>query len=583
MTIMFASCKKNFSDETYTPEILVPGFPDLATSVTASVTGFVNDAAGNGLYGAYVTAGNKSATTDEYGYFKIENVSVPKNAGFVKVSKAGYFFGYKTFLSREGKANFVRLQLMEKTNTGDINSTAGGTVNTSDGAAVTLPANAVVTAAGSAPYSGTIHVAARRINSADINTAPLQLPGDGRGTDTEGRLKQLRSFGCLAVELTGDAGQLLQIAAGKQATVNIPIAATIAGSAPATTELWSFDETKGLWKQEGTAVKSGNNYTASVSHFSFWEGATGVPMVNFSVQVVDANLNPIANTAVMLTLPGQPYNAGYGTFGFTDANGFVQGPVFANSSMILDVLTPCHIAAYTQNITTGTTDLDLGTITAGMGQSSVTFTGTLKNCLGQPVTDGYIQFYDNGFYNRINVTNGTFNFATSACINGPVTFVAIDNTTHQQGIPQTLTPGVNNLGNLTACGTSTLGVINYTIDGVSYTLAEPADTLGGYFLDNGPAVWTQVLKISQSQNTNPQIAFQFDGGMAIGSAHNVYEIFSISFPGNRGTSPGLPVTITEYGNLGGFMSGSFSGTVMDFSSTPVPHTISCNFRVRRNN
>jgi hypothetical protein len=34
--------------------------------------------------------------------------------------------------------------------------------------------------------------------------------------------------------------------------------------------LWSFDEAKGLWKEEGQAIKTGSNYVGDVSHFSFW-------------------------------------------------------------------------------------------------------------------------------------------------------------------------------------------------------------------------------------------------------------------------------------------------------------------------
>jgi hypothetical protein len=579
--LVLHSCKKNFADEQYKPADN-PDTPDLAVMITTSVAGFIVDENDKPVYNAVVSAGSQSVSTDEFGYFAIKNASLSKTAGFIKVSKAGYFFGYKTFIGKEGAETFVRLKLITKANTGDADAAAGGTVTTANGATVTLPAGGVVVAAGGATYTGPVHVAIRNIDPSNINTAPMQLPGDGRGIDNTGHLKQLHSFGTLAVELTGASGELLQIATGKQATIKIPIPASIASSAPASISLWSFNEVNGLWKEESTATRSGNFYTGNVSHFSFWEGATGQQMVNFSVQVTDAALHPLANVAVVITGQGQPYNAGYGSFGFTDASGFVQGPVYANSSMVLEVMTPCNIPVYTHNFTTTGSNYDMGTITGNLGQNTATLTGTVKNCSNAPVTDGYIQTYDNGFYNRINITNGTFNFTGIFCTNGPTNVVAVDNTTHQQNVPQVinLVAGVNNLGTITACGTSTLSTITYTIDGVAQTFSDPLNPFRGYFTSN----ITQVVEVSSSQNTNPHISFQFDGGTAIGNAHGVSEIFSVSFPGGRGVAtPALPVGITEYGDVGGFISGSFSGTVLDFTPTPAPHTISCSFRIRRMN
>lgn len=579
--VVFNSCRKDRAHERYTENNL-PQKPDLSVKVTTSVAGFVMDENDNPVGRVQVVAGTKEVLTDEFGYFSISDVSLPKTAGFVKVEKTGYFTGYRTFLPQEDKESFVLIKLLPKTNFGNIDAVSGGTVNTPEGARVTLPSNGVVVASGGAAYTGTVNVAMRWIDASDRETVRLSAPGDSRGIDNEDHLKLLNSYSSIAVELTDNSGQLLQIAPGKQATISIPVPSSLSGSAPATIDLWSFDESNGLWKQESTAVKNGNSYTGNVSHFSFWDGATGVPLVQISARIVDASLQPLVNVAVVITIAGQPDNSGFGKFARTDANGFVFGSVMANTNFVLKVITPCATDAYSHNFNTANSDIDLGTFTGNMGQGLVTITGTALDCNNLPVTNGYVQTYDNGFYNRVPIVNGAFSFTGLACTNTETTFVVIDNNAYQQSTPQTinLITGANDLGVIAACGTSTIGTISFTIDGVTRNLVEPADTLAAFFI-SPQGIWTAVLKLSP--NTNPDINFQFDGGAAVGNGHKVTEIFSKEFPGGRAIAPvPLTVTITEYGSVGGFISGSFSGLVLDFPNNGV-HNMSCNFRIRRYN
>jgi hypothetical protein len=277
LSIFFCSCKKNMVDENYTP-IVNPVIPDFATKINASVNGFITDENGEAIEGAMITAGIITTTTDEYGYFKINNASFAKSAGFIQVSKAGYFTGYSSFLPVQGKLVFTRLQLIPKTNISSVDSDAGGAVSVNGGATVTLPASAVVVAATNAPYSGSINVAAHWFNPADMSATLLTMPGDLTGVDSAGHLNVLQTFGMLAVELTGNSGELLQVALGKKASLHFPLPTSLQAAAPSYIPLWYFDETKGVWKQEGHAVKNGNSYDGEVSHFSFWNCDVGLPL-----------------------------------------------------------------------------------------------------------------------------------------------------------------------------------------------------------------------------------------------------------------------------------------------------------------
>jgi hypothetical protein len=581
LTVFIAlhSCKKDQAHEQYIEN--GNGIkPDLTIKVNASVTGYVMNENDEPVANAKITAGNKETQTDEFGYFSITNTSLAEAAGLVKVQKPGYFNGYKTFLPKAGKESFVRLKLLPKNTAGTVNASSGGTVNTASGASITLPANAVVLANGGSSYSGTVNIAVQLIDASNLAAQQYIFPGDTRGMDATDHLALLKSFGTLAVELTGTSGQLLQIATGSKATITIPIPPSLSSAAPSSVPLWSFDEVNGLWKQESTAQKSGAAYTGQVSHFSFWDGAVGIPLVNLTVQIVDASLQPLSHVAVGIRYAGQPLNAGYGTFGYTDANGYATGAVPANASLTLNVLTPCETEAYSHNFSTTSSNSDLGTITGNLGQNLVTITGTAIDCNNQPLTNGYVQCFDNGFFTRIPVVNGAFSYTGAKCTNTTTHMVAIDNNLHQQSATQTvtLTTGVNNLGTITACGTSTLGTISYTYDGVTTVFNEPADTLNSYYFPQGLS--TTVLRLSTVSST-PQFSFQFNGGTAIGISHEVTEIFSAEFPGGRLVAPTpLVLNITEFGNPGSFISGSFSGPTEDLA-TGAPHTFSCNFRIRR--
>jgi hypothetical protein len=576
LLILSPSCRKDYAREQFNEDKNLIK-PDLTVKVLTDVSGFVIDENDSPVFNAVIIAGNKSAKTDEYGYFHISDASLPEIAGFIKVSKNGYFPGYRTFLAEENGETFVRIKLLPQNNPGDIDAGTGGNVEIGNGARLSLPSNAVVVASSGAAYSGVINVAAHWIDPSNIEAAQLQRPGDTRGTDDKDHLRLLNMFSTLAVELTGNTGQLLQIASGSQATITMPVPSTMLGAAPASIALWSFDETSGLWKQEGTATKNGNSYTATVSHFSFWAGAVGISLVEFSAQIVNSSLQPLANVAVGIRNAGEPFNAGYGRFGFTDANGYISGSIPADRQLILNVLTPCETEAYSHSFNSGSSDIDMGVLTGNLGQGMVTITGNAVKCNGQPVTNGYVQVYDNGFRNRINIVNGTFSFTGLVCTNVVASYVAVDADANQQSTPQTvsLVAGANNLGTITACGTSTVGSISITIDGITTVIAEPADELLTVYSDLSGG-WTTIVKIN-----TPDFNFQFSGGAATTGNHKVTEIFSQLFPTGRATaSPSLDVTMTEYGIPGGFIAGSFSGTMEDFPSGAT-HTVSCQFRTRR--
>lgn len=579
--LFFLSCQKDISDDSLFPVQVA----DLTTKVNSSVSGFVTDENDAAVLGASVTVGSSFATTDKYGFFEVRNVQVVKNAAMVTVNKPGYFKGIKTYIATENKAAFFRIKLIPKPNSGSIDGTAGGNVTLSNGLIVALPANAVVNAGSGVAYSGVVNVAAHWIDptAPDLNQT---MPGDLRGIATDGSLKTLTTYGMAAVELTGASGELLQIAPGKKATLTFTIPASIQGTAPATIPLWSFDETKGLWKQEGEATKTGNTYVGEVSHFSFWNCDVPANYVQFNCTIKNNDGIPIPYALVKLTVVGTTNHS----YGYTDSSGYVGGAVPANAQLLLEVFSnfSCSTPIYSQNFATTNINLSLGVITVNSSIATATVSGTVTDCSNNPVTSGYIVMINGYQYYRYSLSNtGTFSFSTILCNNtATVTFVAEDNVGLQQSTPvtMTLTAGANAIGNLQACGVSTQQFVTYTINGgspITYTL--PGDSITHY---GAGTTASSFISAFSPLGGNGEVNMSYTNtGIGVGTSQNLISFNTTQFPPNTQTSIPTPinVNITEYGAVGQFISGNFSGAVV--TTGPPPNTtynIVYSFRVRRN-
>ncbi len=583
-TLLFITCKKNTINE---PVPTAMEQPYLNTEVKASVSGFVTNESGAPVNAANVQYGTLTTITDQFGYFEIKDATVKKNAAFVTVNQPGYFKGIKTFITEDHKMNFCRIKLIPKTNAGTINASVGGNVALSNGINITLPSNAVVVASGSTAYNGSVNIAASWINPEASDLTEI-MPGDLRGLDSEGLLKGLTTYGMVAVELTGDAGQLLQIANGKKATITMPLSGTLSAAAPQSIPLWYFDESNGLWKQDGTANKNGNNYVGEVSHFSFWNCDLPNATVPLTFTVVDAGGNPIANTHVEIVPTTANLWAHIG--GWTDSTGYVSVLVTANTGYNLSIYGSCTSSSgtpnYSQSFSVTTTPVNLGNIVLPTSNIS-TVTGTITDCSGNPVTNGDIIVVNGYYYARYPVdNNGNYSFSIVICDGSmAVNLIAEDINNSQQNTPvaYTLVTGTNTISNIQACSINTNTFIHCTVDGITTNLAPPVDTLS--HTGNGGTAISYINGSSNTWNaTFVGLGFN-NAGIAAGSPQMLTN-FSTSAINNGLETTGFAILvhITEYGPVGEYIAGNFSGTVYDSPSGPpiaLPYQVVCSFRVRR--
>jgi hypothetical protein len=557
--------------------------------ITAGVRGVVIDNNNQPVAGATVTSGTFTTTTDSYGIFYLKNITLNKANGYIKIVKPGFFTGNKSFVPTAGRIHNVRIRLAPKINTGSFDAATGGTVSLTSGAKVVLPAAAITDVSGN-PYTGTVNIAMTWIDPTAPNLQEL-VQGDLRGINTSGQEVGLETFGMIGVEMTGAGNVPLKIATGKTAQLSFPLPTSISGNAPATIDLWHFDETTGSWKQEGTATKTGSFYVGTVSHFSFWNCDAGFPVINLCMTLVNSNNNnvPLNNVLVRIYRP----NGSYG-FGWTDSAGNICGKVPMNEPLVLKVMDYCNNPTTVQNIGPFSTDTNLGTIQVNLlSSATLIVTGNLTNCSGANITNGAAVILVSGLYQYVApVTNGSFSATLLNCA-GTVDFTVtgVDYSTLQAGVMVSGSgvSGILNMGNVAACGSSSVQYAQYIIDGNIYNFMNPPDAV--VFNDTtgiapAPLTNTSYFRFSNfSQGIQRSAELNFHHNQSTGTFPLQSATFQVS-PMNaffQFANPTRVVNITAFGPVGGYIEGNWSEPMV-FSTAPnvfVNKVVTSHFRIKR--
>jgi hypothetical protein len=239
-----------------------------------SVQGVITDLNNSPVSNATVTGGTATSTTDASGKFTLTKVQFSSNAVVVTVTKTGFFEGAKKFTATNNAVSNAVIQLIAKTVSGTIAAASGGNVNIQGGGSINFSPG-FVTASNGSLYTGNVSVSARYLNPTDANFASY-MPGDINVVSVNNQPGTLQSVGVVAVELNDGAGNKLQLANGKTATITIPIPSALTGISSSLMPLWYFDVTDGVWKQEGVATRHGDDYVGYVHHFTPWNSGFSV-------------------------------------------------------------------------------------------------------------------------------------------------------------------------------------------------------------------------------------------------------------------------------------------------------------------
>ncbi|BFU89797.1 MAG: hypothetical protein NTAFB01_09840 [Nitrospira sp.] len=265
-----------------------------AGTVTGQVVSLKNNAP---VSGATVKTDSGTTTTAADGKF---NVSAPVgDRTLVRVDATGFAEAFPIVRVISGQTTNLGVKLVPIGTTATVSVATGDTVSIPNSTArMTIPANSLVPQAGGAP-SGSVTVALTPINPA---VDPNLMPGGFNGISAGGGTAQpIESFGVLLIDIRDSAGTRYDLAQGKTATIRIPLG-TQSTNPPATIPLWFFDETAGVWREEGTALLQGTGsnryYEGAVARVTYWNADLVLESIFVTGCVKDANGQAVANALV---------------------------------------------------------------------------------------------------------------------------------------------------------------------------------------------------------------------------------------------------------------------------------------------
>ena len=264
--------------------VTVAPVPAAVSTVTAQ--GVVKALDGTAITGVLITqvGGAASVSTDTAGKASVSlGTGSPLTLKFTKAGYADQLLNLKLPGTSGGDAYFEVVMRARDAALTLSDAAAGGTLTGRDGALLLLPANSLVNGAGAA-VTGSVQIS---ITPVDVTqSAAGGFPGGFDGLLQTGAPTPIVSFGTTEYVLSA-AGQSVQLAAGKSATIELPLYAIkkLNGALLAagdTTPLWSLDESTGMWIQEGkgsvvesASSPSGLALRATVTHFSWWNSDIG--------------------------------------------------------------------------------------------------------------------------------------------------------------------------------------------------------------------------------------------------------------------------------------------------------------------
>lgn len=202
------------------------------------------------------------------------------------------------------------------------------------------------------------------------------MPGLLTGLNDQNQLQALQSFGMALVELKDASGNPLQIAPGKTVTLKLPAPA----DGPATIPLWHFNETYGIWVKAGVATKTGDSYTAELTHFSTWNLDLEFKSFRLDLQFQDQQGNTLTG------LHAEAYTDGANKIEsfYTDNEGkatLINCP--SSKPIIIKISFQCDTLMKTLDPVTENRSEAI-TVFYGSGLKTYTVAGTLSGCDNTP-------------------------------------------------------------------------------------------------------------------------------------------------------------------------------------------------------
>jgi hypothetical protein len=562
-----------------------------ANNIVCSIQGKLVDTFGLPVQYAMVKAGSGSGMSDINGYFRIVNTSINQNGGLITVNYpspsffAGEFTGSRNLFYRPNTINFVQLnQVRAQYIKGITSAAAGGTINLGP-VNLTVNPNSIIKAADSTAISGSVLVYASYLDASQEGFLQ-SMPGNLFTVSGNNTVASVEPYGMVIFEMIDDPEDLMALAKGATATLQFP-----ANTNQQSLTLYSFDSTAGFWKNEGTATRVGNVFSATIHHFSAWCIGNTVPAVDLTATFTDPTGHPLANRPVEITAQNHFFTSGYA---ITDSAGNYFGKVPTGQPLTLTIKDDCGGAIFSTSIGPLSSATGLGTRQATSNSSKwITITGTLVDCSGNPITSGYaLVNLENNLYKADVDNSGNFSMQLYNCSDATVCSLTAFTTATAKAsnpVPIQLNNPEINLGNITVCSTAVDPGASYfflSVNGVNYDYITPSGVASGEFAANtsDPSAGGYFILGSQDLAFNPDyINMFFSGAGTTGNyplsyinQHFGAALIDLQFAPYNNTQ----VTVSEFGGVNQFIAGSFSDSLN--SVTQNKHVfVTAVFRVQR--
>ena len=555
------SCQKEKSIDTGKP------FPGTEITVNTSVQGRILDEKQEPVQGAIIRLGAYSTVTDINGGFLLENIAADARITTVHVEKAGYFSGSRTIITRDEQLHYVQVELLPKNIAGSFSASAGGTVNAAS-CELVFAANAIRKADGSV-YSGKVEVAYAFLDPESGRFMQV-MPGDLRGINKQEQEVGLESYGMVAVELLGASSEKLSLDSSKPATLKLTIPASLRATGPASIPLWYFNEEKGLWQEEGSAVRSGNTYIGTVKHFSFWNCDAPFKVVDFKATIQDAAGNALAYGLVEL----QSKTGNLRASAYLDATGTVMGLIPANQPMEMKIFTlNCHTEVYKADIGPYSQAADLGVVKVSLpAGSTLQLSGAVTNCSGQAVAGGFAGLTIDGLKYRTAIKNGSYSFVVNRCNSGntDITVSAYDSLSNKYGTASVaVTTGAVVL-NVVACDNVVSQEFRFVLNGQQINYTQPQDSISSSAVQGG-----SYLELSAMRRQSPweELRLSFQNNTSADTIPRTLIIYNDPNGKRYQASQMLRITKRDNVTIEGSMTGNFIDSLPTGSSVLVPFSL----------
>ncbi len=575
--LVIAGCRKD--DETSSTEISNTGFNPPEITVNGSILGIVETENGNPLSGVTVKLNNSETQTNDLGIFTFNNVPMNTRGAFVSVDHPQYWHASRKVFPNLNSLHYTRLTLMDKSISGQFDAQTGGEVGLEENLTVTFQANSIVDAAGNL-HQGSVLVYAKPLHAHD-ETMVDKMPGGLHGIDQQNNTKALSSHGMLSIELYGTNGNALNLNPDRPAAIQFPLAPAAQNSAPQAVAMWHFDETTGYWREEGKADRHNNSYIGEVAHFTWWLFSEDYETVLLEGRLVNEDGMPVANSQVnFLGEMGSIAQV------FSNADGIFTSGLPAGYPLALSVSNSCNSTIFALDLGTLTENTDLGDLTIPGSQAfTTTLSGNIVNCEGEPVTNGMIQVcWDQGcqyiFLNPAGEFDQTFGYCDATELN----FWVFDYNTGEISTFTESAGPVLDLGAITLCDNPAELYMSLNFDGTERFYPFPYQYVqsGISYIkasDNDYSITIGFPGSTVGTYSNEAVSFNYFEY----SDNNGIPLFLETGSCFFGECENLTITITQYGEPGEIIEGSYSG-VMEFTNTLeyLPNTsFSGSFRVIR--